>query len=139
MSIEHNKATTRELFARFTEGNLDGIMDLLTEDATWLVPGNRDDFPTAGLYNKERIGRLFNAMLNQLPDGLKMTVTGMVAEGNKVAVEGESHGDLTNGRIYKQKYHFLMEFRDGKICAVREYLDTQHAHLVWFAAAEVRE
>ncbi|HEX9730514.1 MAG TPA: hypothetical protein VGG06_00830 [Thermoanaerobaculia bacterium] len=26
----------------------------------------------------------------------------------------------------------LMEIRDGKISAVREYLDTQHALAVWF-------
>lgn len=25
------------------------------------------------------------------------------------------------------------DFRDGRICAVREYLDTQHAHEVWLA------
>jgi hypothetical protein len=34
--------------------------------------------------------------------------------------------------VYNQLYHFLLEFRGGKICAVREYLDTQHAHAVWF-------
>ena len=38
-----------------------------------------------------------------------------------------------NGRLYRQEYHFLMEFRQGQICAVREYLDTQHAHDVWLA------
>ena len=38
---------------------------------------------------------------------------------------------LTNGRIYNQQYHFLLTFRDGKISAVREYLDTQHANDVW--------
>ena len=52
--------------------------------------------------------------------------------GSKVALEVESRGELTNGRIYDQRYHFLIELRDGKICAVREYLDTQHAHSVWF-------
>jgi ketosteroid isomerase-like protein len=27
----------------------------------------------------------------------------------------------------------VMEFREGKISAVREYLDTQHAYDVWIA------
>jgi ketosteroid isomerase-like protein len=60
-----------------------------------------------------------------------MTVLGSVAEGDSVAVEVESSGDLKNGRQYRQQYHFLLAFRDGKISAVREYLDTQHAFEVW--------
>jgi ketosteroid isomerase-like protein len=63
-----------------------------------------------------------------------MTVKGMVAEGDRVAVEAESHGELANGRVYRQSYHFLFEFRGGRISAVREYLDTQHAHAVWYQA-----
>jgi uncharacterized protein len=71
-------------------------------------------------------------MLGRLKSGLTMTVKSSIAEGDKVALEVQSYGELTNGRIYSQEYHFLMEFRDGKIGAVREYLDTQHAHQVWF-------
>jgi ketosteroid isomerase-like protein len=72
-------------------------------------------------------------MLKRLKSGLRMTVKSAVAEGDKVALEVESHGELTNGRLYSQQYHFLLEFRDGKICAVREYPDTRYAHAVWFA------
>ena len=87
--------------------------------------------PAAGDYGKERLGRLFNRMLSQLESGLQMTVLGSVAEGDTVAVEVESSGDLKNGRRYRQQYHFAIGFRDGKIARVREYLDTQHAFEVW--------
>jgi uncharacterized protein len=73
-------------------------------------------------------------MVAQLKDGLKMTVTGSVAEGDQVAIEVESSGDLRNGRQYRQQYHFLIAFRDGKIASVREYLDTHHAFDVWMRA-----
>jgi uncharacterized protein len=84
-------------------------------------------------YSKERIARLFYTMLENLEGGLKMTVKSAIAEGDRVAVEAESEGDLKNGRRYRQQYHFALQFRDGKICAVREYLDTQHAYDVWLA------
>ena len=81
-----------------------------------------------------RLEKLFNAMLGQLKSGLKMTLKGNgVAEGDKLSLEAESLGHLNNGRTYNQHYHFLIEFRGGKICAVREYLDTQHAYNVWHA------
>ena len=132
MSIEQNKKVAAELFARFTASDIAGVMAAMTDDATWLIPGKPDASPAAGLYPKEKISGLFHTMLGRLKSGLRMTVKSAIAEGDKVALEVESLGELTNGRVYNQHYHFLIEFRDGKICAVREYLDTQHAHSVWF-------
>ena len=128
-----NKSVARDFFARFSASDIEGALALMTDDATWLIPGKPERMPTAGLYSKERIGKLFYTMLKQLESGLQLTVTGMVAEGDRIALEAESTGELKNGRRYRQRYHFLIEFRAGKICAVREYLDTQHAHDVWLA------
>jgi len=130
-TTELNKRVAVDLCACFTAGNLPGVLATMTEDATWLIAGKPDSFPSAGLYDKRRIARLFQAMFDRLQGGLAMTVKGAIAEGDKVAVEAQSEGNLANGRLYRQDYHFLMEFRDGRICAVREYLDTQHAHAVW--------
>ena len=132
MSTEQNKRAAIELFARFTASDIDGVMATMTDDATWLIPGKPDASPAAGLYTKGKISGLFHTMLKRLKSGLKMTVKSAIAEGDKVALEVESHGELKNGNVYDQRYHFLIAFRGGKICAVREYLDTQHAHFVWF-------
>ena len=132
MSTGQNKQAAIEFFARLTAGDIAGVMAGMTDDATWLIPGKPDAAPAAGLYTKEKISALFHTMLGRLKSGLRMTVKSAIAEGDKVALEVESYGELTNGRIYDQRYHFLIEFRGGKICAVREYLDTQHAHAVWF-------
>ena len=133
MNSDRNKAAARRLFELFTASDIDGVLALMTEDSTWLIPGKKELTPTAGLYSKEKIGKLFHRMLDGLTGGLRMTVKSLIAEGDRVAAEVISSGDLKNGRLYRQEYHFLIEFRDGKICAVREYLDTQHAHAVWIA------
>lgn len=78
------------------------------------------------------LARLFKAMLGQLKNGLQITVKGVIADRDKLALEAESYGELANGRVYNQHYSFVIEFRGGKICAVREYLDTQHAYDVWY-------
>jgi hypothetical protein len=133
VNTEHNRATAQRFFDLFSASDLDGVMALMTDDATWRIPGKKELTPTAGVYTKERIGRLFRRMLDNLTGGLRMTVLSSIAEGDRVALEVTSSGDLKNGRLYRQEYHFIMEFRDGKISAVREYLDTQHAHAVWIA------
>lgn len=139
MSTERNKAVAREFFAQFTAGDIDGALNTMTDDATWRIPGKKERSPTAGLYTRDRIARLFMRMVQALKNGLEMTVTSCIAEADSVAVEVVSRGDLKNGRLYRQEYHMLMQFRDGKICAVREYLDTQHAYDVWIAPPTEQE
>lgn len=135
MSTDENKALAAEFFARFTAGDIDGALATMNDDATWWIPGKPESAPNAGLYDKERIARLFHAMQGRLKEGLKMIVLSSIAEGDRVALEVESFGELTNGRSYRQEYHFLITLRDGKISAVREYLDTQHAYDIWIRAA----
>lgn len=106
--------------------------DLLADDATWWIAGKPDGLPAAGQYSKERIARLLRNMASQLPNGLKMTVKNLIAEDDKVALEAESYGELQNGRVYNQQYHFLLTVRDGRIKVIKEYLDTQHVYATWF-------
>jgi uncharacterized protein len=133
MNICENKALAFQFFERFTAGDIQGALDTMADDATWWIPGKPERSPSAGLYSKERIGRLFNRMVAALESGLTMTVVSSVGEGDCVALEVESSGDLRNGRQYRQEYHMLLSFKDGKIASVREYLDTQHANDVWSA------
>ena len=129
--MKTSKALAEELFSLFSAGDVAGVMDRMAEDVTWRVAGKPALFPVAGLYDKRRLRALIERMLAQLENGLEMTVVSSIAEGSSVAMEIESVGDLRNGRAYRQQYHFLITFRDGKVTVVREYLDTQHAHDVW--------
>jgi len=63
--------------------------------------------------------------------GLKITISGVVAEGNKAAIECSSHGTLKNGVEYNNKYHFLFIVDDGIISEMKEYNDTKHVLDVW--------
>ena len=45
----------------------------------------------------------------------------MMGEDDKVAVEAQSYGEMNNGKLYENVYHFLFKVRDGKIYSVREY------------------
>jgi ketosteroid isomerase-like protein len=127
-----SKAVAHRLFERFSAGDAQGVLDLLADDATWWLPGKPGQLPVVGTRSKAQIARLFEAMAGQLEGPLKMTVRGAIAEGEQVAMEVESLGHLKNGRVYNQQYHFLITVRGGRICAVKEYLDTLHVQSVWF-------
>jgi serine/threonine-protein kinase len=38
----------------------------------------------------------------------------------------ESFAELNSGKIYNNRYHFLIELEDGKVRSVKEYSDTHH-------------
>ena len=132
MSLAGNKALAARFFACFDANDIAGALDTMAEDATWWIAGKPGTHPSVGPRTKEQMARLFRRMTGEMKDGLRMKVKGMVAEGDKVAVEVESRADLKNGRVYDQQYHVLIEIRGGKIAAVHEYLDTQHVLAVWF-------
>lgn len=130
--MQDNKQIISQFFARFSASDIEGALALMTDDVTWHIPGKPALLPTAGLYDRKRLRALFQHMLGRLNGGLKMTMLNAIGEGDQLAVEAESCGDLHNGRAYRQQYHFYFAFRAAKIAAVREYLDTQHAYEVWF-------
>jgi len=118
MNNDTNRATAIRLINRLAEGVIDDA--LVTEDATWWVPGR-------GIFTKTafaEIAQMFRALLK---DSITMTIHGITAEGDRVAVEAETYGELKNGKIYNNTYHFLFLFRDGKIYHAKEYNDSRHA------------
>jgi ketosteroid isomerase-like protein len=99
---------------------------LLTDDVSWWVPGR-------GTVTKAEFIGMAAAFADMLDGPFSLTVKGVTAEGDRVAVEAESLGKLRNGRTYNNTYHFLFLFRDGKIYQAREYNDSAHAAEVFGA------
>ena len=118
MSIEANKAIVQQFLAKFGSGDADGLIDSLTDDATWWIGGKPDQLPQAGMKTKEGISAVLRGIGAKIPGGIDMRIRGMIGEGDKVAAEVEAHGEITNGRIYNNEYHFLFTIRDGRIAAV---------------------
>lgn len=133
MNTELNKQVARRFYERFDANDIDGVLNTMAEDSRFWIAGKAGSNSSIGWHTKPEMARMFKAMTSQMPGGLRMTVDSLIAEGDKVALEVHSHGELTNGRVYENEYHALITVRDGKISEVKEYMDTQHVHQVWFS------
>ncbi|MBV8772906.1 MAG: nuclear transport factor 2 family protein [Deltaproteobacteria bacterium] len=125
MSVEENKKIVAKFFEDLSSGNGPAILGALSDSSTWWVAGN---FPLSGTKTKAQFAELVGSLGNNIEGGLRVTPTGVTAEGDRVAVEAESYAKMRNGKTYQNKYHFLLVVRDGKIQQVKEYLDTMHAN-----------
>lgn len=123
--MEAEKTVVRDFLATFSSGDIDAIMKRLTDDATWWVSGRIAGM--SGVRSKASLEALLRQVAPLYVEGaLRITPVSMISEGNRVAVEAESHAELVDGRIYANQYHFLFEVAGNRIRQVREYSDTQH-------------
>ena len=126
MSLDANKRLVREFLDHYAHARYDTALALLAPDSRWWIPGHPQEFPAAGWADKPTVERRLAANLKLLPHGIEIIVGDMTAEGDRVAVEAESKAKLADGTLYHNRYHFLFVVRDGRIHAVKEYLDTLH-------------
>jgi ketosteroid isomerase-like protein len=121
---ENNRQLVLRFLTHAFANQIEAALTLLTDDATWQVVGNPDRLKVAGLKQRSQIERLLKSVARMVPAGMQMTLRGTTTQGDRVAVEVEAEGLWSNGRLYRNSYHFLFELRDGSIMAVREYMDT---------------
>jgi len=124
MSTEQNKALAAELIKALSSGDADAIRRLVAEDCKWWVMG----FPRERTLTRDQMVRGARAIIDLvLPGGFNMSIAGMTAEGDRVAVEVESRSNTVAGKLYNNFYHFLFVFRDGQVIRGMEYTNPQHA------------
>lgn len=126
-----NKAIVAQFFKTFSTGNVPAIVEAMAADGSWWVSGRLEGM--SGRYTVAGLAPLLEgANAGYKAGALRITPTGMIAEGNKVAVEADGFAELLDGRKYDCQYHFLITVRGGKVAEVREYMDTQHAKEIFF-------
>ena len=117
-----NKALVAQFFQALNAGDVEAIVNTYADDGCVQTMGNT---LISGISNKEQIAATAGGIFDVFPNGLTFEVQDMVAEGEKVAVEARSEGEHISGQIYSNEYHFLFQFRDGKLLQLKEYMDTE--------------
>jgi ketosteroid isomerase-like protein len=136
MGSAENKAVVKAYFDAVNKGHLtDDLLDHLTDDVTWWI---QKASPSAGLYEgKAGVKRLFSIDIPIFTAALEVKLQRMVCEGDTVVAEAEIRSKNKDGKEYVNQYTFWMDVRDGKICRIREYLDTLYAQQVLFDPAGI--
>jgi ketosteroid isomerase-like protein len=133
MGTADNKQIVLGFVEALSRGNLDAINAALADDATWWLPGS---LPVSGLHRGKK--GIFEGFLGKAaplfePRTLSIAVQNTIAEGDCVAVEWIARGKTAKGKPYENYYNVVFEVKNGKIQAVREYVDTLYAKEVLFS------
>jgi ketosteroid isomerase-like protein len=126
VSTSENKLRVRAYFDAMGRGD-PSLPDLLTEDVTWWAPPSS---PLGGLHEgKDAVLKLMGSGIDLYDRNapMKIDISSMVAEGDRVCVEMTLEARTARGEEYLNHYHFAFRLRDGRICEVREHVDTLYA------------
>lgn len=113
---EAQRRTVSQYLEQMGRGTISA--ELLSPDFSVWTANSGDLSGAAYLARLNLFGGLFN-------EPLRLTITGLTTEGDRVAAEAESFGVLKNGVEYRNRYHFLFVFADDRIRQFREYTDTK--------------
>ncbi|WP_295877465.1 nuclear transport factor 2 family protein [uncultured Zhongshania sp.] len=119
---EQNRATAIQFITLLSAGDVDGFIALYHPEASLWTSGTT---LISGRYTREQIEATAHFVFDAFPNGLAFFVRGVTADGDRVAVEAESEGEHISGVVYQNLYHFLFEFKDGKVLCLKEYMDTE--------------
>ncbi len=120
---DQNRAIVLRLMEALNDGDEDTIRDIMAPEAEWWVAGvGTMDRETLIAQSKQMLGTAKVAETN---------ITGTTAEGERVALEARGNFEFEDGRVYRNTYHHLFIVNDGKVTAVREYLDLMETQRVF--------
>lgn len=120
MSASENKHLVEKYFDAVNSMDEETILALLTSDFS-IISMNRNPEFLRYKWNAEQFAAAPRLMSDKMKKPIVIRLVAMTAEADRVAVEADSHGEMLNGKIYENSYHFLFTFRNGKIAEVREY------------------
>src|SRR3972149_3430906 len=113
MGAKESKEVVLRLFEIMDKRDIEGVLSLLTEDATWWVIGNLPQ--VSGTHNKQQFAELLKYMFPAIGEAPKFIIDHMIAEGDYVAAEAHVGGKTPKGDVYENKYHFKFEVKGDKL------------------------
>ncbi len=123
MGAAENKKAIRDAFEAWSRGDGRPFFALVADDVNWTVTGRT---PISGTYtSKKDFRNVLKSMSEHLATELKIVLHDIIAEGDKVAVQFESHATGKNGLAYDQRYCWMLRMADGRVREVIAYLDTE--------------
>ncbi|MFL5824392.1 MAG: nuclear transport factor 2 family protein [Solirubrobacteraceae bacterium] len=126
MDAEQNVAAIERMYDAFGRGDVEAILELVTEDVDWSTDAAIESAPWYGpRHGKDGVRSFFEAIGQ----------TGPVTDFTPLSYASNDEGDVmvfirygftvtATGRSPQMHLHHYWKFRDGKVCYVRSSEDT---------------
>jgi uncharacterized protein len=124
MNEKQNTALVQQGYQLFSQGDIPGVLKLLSPSVTWESP-EVEGVPFTGKFQGvEGVGKFFTALANTI-DLLKFEPREFIAQGDKVVVFGERRFRAKDQREeFEDKWVDVLTVENGKVTRYEQYGDT---------------
>lgn len=115
-------------FNALGSGDWEAARSLMTEDVVWTVMAR--GVPGAGAHHGPDAIFAFIKPVRALfePGSPVITLRSVVSSSSTVVLETHGGGLLKDGRSYDNHYVMSLDVRDGRVSALREYMDSYYVN-----------
>lgn len=120
-----NTEIVRQAYENFKSGDIQALLDQLTDDIRWQAPKVENvPFATGQYSGREQVGQFF-ARLADAQEFKQFEPRDFIAQGDKVVALGRYVWRArVTGREYEGDWAHVFTIRYGKIAGFHEYTDT---------------
>lgn len=120
-----NARIVEAIYNGFASGDMEAILDSMSEDIVWMHPGNPEQIPFAGKFEgKQGVSRFFEIVFARI-DVLEQKIYSFEASGDKVLVLGYEHMRVKDtGKEYQSNWIHMYTLADGQVIMFEEFIDT---------------
>jgi uncharacterized protein len=117
------KQSIKTLYDAFNRGETDTILESLTEDVVWDVPGTAPF--TGRRFGREQVREFFDSLARHATIE-QFDADEFLADGDRVVVLGRQRASVREtGTKYESRWAHVFRLRGGKITEAYLYRDTQ--------------
>ena len=124
MSEQENTSLVKQAYLNFTNGDVDGLLSLFSDEITWELP-EMEGVPFGG--KREGLGPVmeFFAQIGMSQEPLRFEPSEFIAQGNTVVALGSYDWRVREtSRDFSSNFVHVFTISDGKISGFREFMDT---------------
>ena len=124
-----NERVALQWFERLSAGDFDALRAMLHPEATWTLQVSGVQGAGSAYKGTKAI---IDDFLMPVRLGLfeagdpKMLIDNVLSKGSLVCVECRGVGRMKSGREYRSLYCWFVDIKDGKVAAIREYMDSYY-------------
>jgi uncharacterized protein (TIGR02246 family) len=118
------RAAIESYMQAIQRGDEDALAAAFHPDATWWLPGA---LPVSRTWQGREaiLGEFLTSVMAQFePGSVAFTTRSVIVDGERAVLEWTVRARTVRGEDYANDYLAVFEYRDGRIAAVREYMDT---------------
>jgi len=115
------------LYATFLRGDLNAILDIVSDDTEWIVYGPEELEITGEFRGPSGVKQFLEALI-ATQDEIKVEITDRIAQGNKVVAIGEYSTRIkATGKRASIPIAHVWTIEEGKITRLLDFFDTAAA------------